>query len=96
MAGHVDLHLLEPSPQMRLEVGDPGPVLRGVLDIDGQRVQPVVVAVPARGPTAQSRIGPEGERAEAVDDLGQRLGKQRGQASATNRPSLNSAGSRIS
>src|SRR3954454_14852293 len=74
VARYVDLELLESLEQVGLEVADPRPVLHIIVNIDDQREQPVVVAAAVRRPAAHGGIGAEGECAEVVDDLRQRIG----------------------
>ena len=52
VAGHVDLELFESLEQVGFEVGDPGTVLRGVLDVDAEQEQPIVVPHAVLGPAA--------------------------------------------
>jgi hypothetical protein len=63
--------LFESLEQVGFEVGDPGAVLRGVLDVDAEQEQPIVVSHAVRCPAAQGDVGAEGERTEGVRDLGQ-------------------------
>jgi len=63
--------LFESLEQVGFEVGDPGTVLGGVLDVDAEQEQPIVVPHAVRGPAAEGGVGTERERTEGVRDLGQ-------------------------
>ena len=66
---HIDLELLEPLEQVGLEVGNPRAVLGGVLHVDTEQEQAIVVPHAGRGPAAQGDVRAERERTEGVGDL---------------------------
>jgi len=65
----MDLELLEPLEQVGLEVGNPRAVLGGVLHVDTEQEQAIVVPHAGRGPAAQGDVRAERERTEGVGDL---------------------------
>jgi hypothetical protein len=50
VARDIDFQLLESLQQLEFEVAYPGPVLGGVVDVDDEQVQPVVVPAAPRAP----------------------------------------------